>query len=62
MERPNLDDWLERSDAVLAEESAKLDELKRQIEQNAIVGEEEQLVYGWFANFRDREKRRELEQ
>jgi hypothetical protein len=39
-------------DEVLAEESIKLEELKQVVEENGTELTEEQLIFGWFANFR----------
>lgn len=38
-------------DAALAEESAKLEELKQVVEQNGTEVSEEQFVYGWFHDY-----------
>ena len=45
----------------LAEEQA-VKEIHESIENNWILGEEEQLIFGWFSRFRDSERKQELEE
>lgn len=60
-DRQELNDWLDRSEQVVLDSEGGLEELKLRIAQNGIEGNAEQLVFDWFSNFREIEKRKELE-
>lgn len=45
-----IKDWERRVDEMLMEEGVELGSLHTTCEQNGSEVEEEQLVYGWFAN------------
>lgn len=51
-DRPELEDWFRRADEVCAEADEEIAEMKRVIEQNGTDVEPEQLVFGWFQNFK----------